>query len=52
MHSTPSDIIIAITATFILKVPNFTILNSQSFIPNAFLKQNSSLATLKRLLVS
>jgi len=52
MHSAPLDIVIAITVTFILDVPNFTILNSWLFILNASLKQNLSLVTLERLLIS
>ena len=52
MHSTPLDIVVAIIATFVPDVPNFTILNSRLFVLNTSLKQNLSLATLKRLLVS
>jgi hypothetical protein len=42
----------AIIVTFVPDVPNFTILNSWSFILNTSLRQDSSLATLERLLVS
>ena len=52
MHSMPLDIVVAVTATFVPDVLNFTMLNSQSFVPNAFLKQNSSLAILKQLSMS
>jgi len=52
MHSAPLDIVMAVTVTFILDILNFTILNSRSFVLNVSLRQNSSLATLERLLVS
>jgi len=52
MHSAPLDIVMAVTVTFILDILNFTILNSRLFILNASLKQNLSLMTLERLLIS